>query len=442
MATQLQHTDFNPVPAQPRPNIRVAFSNGSAVQAVAAAMEQVPAEIAQATLDELALADQVEVLIAKAKELLSPRMYTAFLRWSETAAQLSTFIGEDEEASRVCELNSAAMRQVCSVQPINVHDLAIKAHLLALEGADSSSFGPLSAGEDNELLVERLSLAIGRDLGWFSPLPDMQNDLATLAWRMSSGSRTAFTPKVGGIIVSAFSCARDAEGMERETQAPAPVDMTNYSPFMRGPLMAWQRTYADFLDHEERCASEDASEQEWAHRTSIMISLCLLPAPSPAELAVKLQLFAREGGSDLVRANEIIEQLAHDTRRFARFGPYVQSDQELFDAFRAYRVETREAMEAAYDSEEAEKASDERMMAAEQRLLDDRARTIEGAIAKLRVSWQRSLDDRWATHAVLDPRNAEFRKGLDMSDMFVRMGWGAIEDLARLAHVSLSEEVA
>ena len=93
MATQLKHTDFAYAsPPTPRPNIRVAFIAGEAITAVHDAMAKLPANTRDGTLDDLvwdqgvAPSADVELiqsmtcsLIETARELLSPRMYTAFL---------------------------------------------------------------------------------------------------------------------------------------------------------------------------------------------------------------------------------------------------------------------------------------------------------------------------------------------------------------------------
>src|SRR5689334_18579603 len=78
-------------------NVRVAFIAGPAVQATAKALDTLPEAVRESTLDELMLGSMVEMLLGAARETLSPRMYTAFLRWGETASHLCTFYHTDEE---------------------------------------------------------------------------------------------------------------------------------------------------------------------------------------------------------------------------------------------------------------------------------------------------------------------------------------------------------
>ena len=75
-------------------------------------------------------------------------------------------------------------------------------------------------------------------------------------------------------------------------------------------------------------------------------------------------------------------------------------------------------------------------------LLDASATTIEGVIAKLRHGFQNIKAERYAQDAVLDPGSASFRDGLAKDGPPERMIWGAIEDLARIAGVSLTETAA
>lgn len=90
----------------------------------------------------------------------------------------------------------------------------------------------------------------------------------------------------------------------------------------------------------------------------------------------------------------------------------------------------------------AEDAYFARVDAAEMVLLDTRASTTEGAIAKLRVAFLHQVGTDWSELATSNTADPKFIEGLRMSGMYERMAWGAIEDLARIAGVSLAEQGA
>ncbi|WP_158637996.1 hypothetical protein [Sphingomonas ginsenosidivorax] len=48
----------------------------------------------------------------------------------------------------------------------------------------------------------------------------------------------------------------------------------------------------------------------------------------------------------------------------------------------------------------------------------------------------------WSDLAISNTADPKFVEGLRMSDLYARMAWGAIEDLARIGGVNLAEQGA
>lgn len=497
MATQLKHTDFAYTPAPtPRPNIRVAFIAGEATTAVHNAMAKLPADVRDGTLGDLvwdqgvaASADVTLIqsmtcsLIETARELLSPCMYTAFLRWGETAAHLSSFYERDEEGEVRCRASGDALRAVAAIPAENAHDMMFRAMLTGLEAADCSCFGPFAVEtSDHVYPLEVLSKSLGTDLSLLSPIADEFEQLSKRAWALSS-SKSSFSVSVGGAITSAFSFARGED--DPQNAALKPVAMDGYDPFMRGPLIQWRRAYdsyseiraeadrfhrvvvlpaharfeevrgkwpADYdftadpvaqaeVDAVDYADLEERGDAFWDQLHDAKVRLYLIPAPSAAELAIKLKIYSENRDSDLTCNSQIVEQMMFDARRFGRHGAHLQTDEQLLAAFTARRreFEATEGVDLASDQEDAYFA---RVDAAEAVLINNRATTVEGVLAKLRVAFLHQTGEDWSDLAVSNTKRPKFTEGLRLSDMYTRLAWGAIEDLARIAGVSLAEQGA
>lgn len=274
----------------------------------------------------------------------------------------------------------------------------------------------------------------------------------------------------------------DLERLSAEEPGPVP-----HEPYMRGPAIQWQRAYQRYIetddeanrysdavstpaedrlqavldrypaDHDFESDPEASAAREavlypdiearfndfWGAVYEAREALYLLPAPGPAELAVKLKLFHEYGDRDLTLGDEIVRQMMHDARRFGRLGAFPQTDAPLLDAFATVRHEYSKRGSLPGDISSAEEdalwaGTDPATMI----LLETSATTIEGAIARLRHGFQLSVDDAWGEDAVVDPSSTRFKTGLGMSSMSDRMLWGAIEDLARIGGVNLLERGA
>ncbi len=498
MATQLKHTDFAYTPAAtPRPNIRVAFIAGEATTAVHDAMAKLPAGTRDGTLNDLvwdqgvaASADVTLIqsmtcsLIETARELLSPRMYTAFLRWGETAAHLSSFYESDEEGEVRCRASGSALRAVAAIPAENAHDMMFRALLTGLEAGDCSSFGPFEVETcDHIYPLEVLSKSLGTDLSSLSPIADAFEQLSKRAWALSS-SKSSFSVPVGAAITSAFSFARGED--DPQNASLKPVVMDGYDPFMRGPLIQWQRAYDSYYEiktqadgyHKDvvlpadarfkavrdkwptdydftsdpvaqsECDAVDYTEIEarcdglWDQLHDAKVRLYLIPAPGAAELAIKLKLFIEDRDSDLTSRNEILEQMMFDARRFGRHGAHLQTDGALLSAYAGLRASAADWFVNGAHNDERDDAKDAAVQQLEEAVWKNRATTLEGVLARLRVTFQHISGEAWSDRAVLDPTHAEFRAGLANAGGNDQMLWSAIEDLARIAGVSLAEQGA
>lgn len=114
-------------------------------------------------------------------------------------------------------------------------------------------------------------------------------------------------------------------------------------------------------------------------------------------------------------------------------------DQAILDAFAARRQE----FEAAYDTEmtpEEEEGYFRRLDACEMVILDTPATSIDAIIVKLRITFMHQEGSAWSDRAILDPSHPEFVAGLAASDIYTRMKWSAIEELARIGDVDLATQ--
>jgi hypothetical protein len=403
-------------------------------------------------------------LIETAHDLLSPAMYTAFLRWGETASHASSFYAADDEGDRRCDAAAEARNKVSEIAAENVHDLLFVMFLAGIETADAPSFGPFDHRYgDFDVNGGALLAGLSRDLHAFSAIPDLVNALSARAWNISK-SRLAMSIEIGSAITGAFSFARGEDLADRETR-PASLGLpAGYHPYMGGPLIAWQKAYARYEDARDALQSYDRdvyapafAAADVASELTVQVQeqfdglllaeheaierLYRIPAPSASELAIKLKIFEAAEGWDLTYAPDAVRRITIDARRWGRQGAHLQTDQSLLAAFAARRHEFETADKGPWTAEQ-EDTYFSRVDAAEVVLLDARATTLEGAIAKLRVAFMNQDAGDWSDLAISNTADPKFVEGLRMSGMYERMAWGAIEDLARIAGVSLAEQGA
>lgn len=479
MATQFKHTDFANTPTiAAQPNVRVAFIAGEATTAVHDAMAKLPADTRDGTLDDLvwdqgvAAAEDVTLiqsmtcaLIEKAQELLSPRMYSAFLRWGEAASYLSTIFETDAEGDLRCQRNAAAGRVLGEVSAEHVHDVIIKMLVVGIETADCSAFGPFADVRSNDQFgcEQTLLRGLSADLDWVSPLPALFNELSCRAWQLSISS-SAFSLPIGSAITSTFSFARGLDSAEQRPPAGSSQMPASYDRFMGGPFISWQRAYSRYEEahHALYAYDRDIYSSTFAtpnvaesvkdsvqEQFDVLLMaehdavqwLYRIPAPSASELAIKLKIFVDMDGYDLTYAPEAMRQIAIDARRFGRHGAHLQTDEAILDAFAGRRRAFYET-ETIDLSGEAEDAYFQLIEGQDGTLFKSQATTLEGVLAKLRVGFSGADAMAWSDHALGDTNRPEFREGLRMTGFSERLIWGAIEDLARIAGVSLAEQGA
>lgn len=539
----------------------------SAVVAVRKALDQLPEEVREGTLEEIAVREKTRELIATAKALLSPEFYEAFLRWGEAASHFSSAYDTDEEGHARCEANSDAVANLTASPVSNKHDQAVLGYLAALELADRCCFGPLLKDPDPQYLTDKFALSVVAS----SPVAEHIEELSNLLW--SHSSPTSWNANLGAIVTEAFSSARGELSAELAA-APAPfardlLDQRNAAlaelnriaghsgeetpeeqelwatlraaedsifnapatpdavfakfmlaahlsteghelveeqtcailadaqhvlenwpprnPYMHGPLVNWSRAYERYSDVQaevlayQRDVIEPADDREQAvlkryprdfdfssdpiaeaelaaveyeaeearmeelyeQSADALQPVLRLPAGSPAQLAIKLQLFVKDRAWEVDGAQQLMRQITADARRFAGLGAYLQTDEHLLNAYAGCRREMAEFLnDPGSQSSEEEDASTVRVKGAEEVIWGTRASTTEGVLAKLRVAFQHTAGLSWSDHSIVDPKHPEFRAGIKEADGNVQLLWSAIEDLARISGVSLSEQGA
>lgn len=148
-------------------------------------------------------------IIAHAEALLSPAMYQAFLRFGETGAQFRTRWEGDEEGDRRCQAHSDATCALGQTPGGNMHDIALKAYILALEIEDAAPLGPRTFQADG-FNVDQVMQGLAGDASKLSPLPSMLHRLMEYA-EACSETTTNLSAEVGGAIRAAFQEAIDGD---------------------------------------------------------------------------------------------------------------------------------------------------------------------------------------------------------------------------------------
>ncbi|WP_156362100.1 hypothetical protein [Sphingomonas sp. Leaf208] len=218
MATHSLYQSYNPpAPVMGKPTVRIAFIAGDAAIAVDTALAKLPAEVPEATLDELSIGEWASSTIAEAKPVLSPGMYTAFLKWGRAAVAFETD-RDDGLSDGLCAALMEALGNLSAVPAHGLQDILFKAWLLNLEISDSHSFGPLRfRPEDSSYALNRVATGLGSDLTVLSPLIAAIERLSRRASSYSPpGLGFPFARPVGAMIVGAFSAAAQRENVDVE----------------------------------------------------------------------------------------------------------------------------------------------------------------------------------------------------------------------------------
>lgn len=180
----------------PKPNIRIAYIAGDAATAIHRGMASFTETKRESTLEELAIAGLTDELIAAGRELLSPAMYAAFLRWGETASHACAFYETDEEGFARCAAVVDAVAAVTDLAAGNIHDVVFKAHLINIEAGDCADFGPVNGDAADGAKLPGLIDSVSNDFRTLSPVIALLVDLTTLAWASSGMKALSLTVPV------------------------------------------------------------------------------------------------------------------------------------------------------------------------------------------------------------------------------------------------------
>lgn len=418
MATQLKHTDFSyPTAPAHRPNIRVVFSAGAATLAIRQATSTLPEAVAAATLDELAPKPLRDSLILR----------NAIV----TRINAGEFPDEDEcddAVTRGIELGKIVLKQ-----PARTPDDAV-AKMVALLQVAAEGF-ELSELEAAVGIAEaRRHFGIGYI--FHGTLKEMGERTLLPAAEVSFGSENNWH-----ILYEAYVHA-SAKRLEFEK---GPLEKA--ASLFKAVRSAWPATYEFNSDPAAAAAIKavDYEDTQNAYDTLVfaegdaLSELMEYPAESHRQLATKLRLFHETEAHTYTDAGAISAALAADAARLDKYD--AMKDAVLMAGFASRCREFIENQDKAMSPAEDE-AYWERVDAAEKPLQDNSATTIEGVVAKLRLTFPHLTSEAYADHALGDPASAVFRKGLAMDGMYIRLLWSAIEDLARIGGVSLSEKAA
>ncbi len=407
-------------PYTSKPNIRVVFLPGPAQTAMAGELAKLPAETQEATLEELEIAALARDVIALAKTRLSTAIYPAFLRWADAAflCHISDDIPDEENERRLAAADEA-LNAVHAVSSVTGSDYTLKTYLAEVEAKREGLIsldgnGSFNWSADNVELVRKLDAFVDKAF-------DLGDNSCCLSVPICNAARQPFLDAIA------------------ELPEPAPVG-SDFRSALDGSHLANQRFNSLPKDYEDTHPAEyeieadlvcDASEiADKAVPTSWTEYLELLD-----HMSCKGQMFVTKENAARLRchADRLLSVATNGD------GSFMQADQNILAAFNGLRREMRES----YDRDDMTPAEEDtyfaRLNAYEHTLTETRATTIEGVIAKMRLAFGRLNQAAWSDHALMDPAIAEFREGLQTADPFERMAWGAIEDLARIGGVNLSE---
>ncbi len=386
MATQPLYQLYNP-PAQPlaavRSNNLTPLNRRAAGIAVQRATAEMPIEVREATLDEIAIAEQTAAVIQQARRSLTPECAAAFLNWGAAAAALSTESASDEESSRRLDVLLTALDTLTATRSGNMADLVFKTYVLALEATDSSCFGPVRVtNRDEDCLVQNLGFAAYTDIRDLDPLPEMLDRLGAAGWRLSS-STVAFTRSIGDVITEAFTRAIAA--------TPAPIDD-------RAVLNAgWNDALAAYRSADALCEATPINDPEADVRTDACCAAMdhlieKVRAPDLAALNIKLELAISraECFEDVLfddHARGIIADIRHLASKPMPHDPHASWLAERNNALREINSHTEAEL-----SDDACNAISDYAIGKELLIAQEPARSERGVIAKLALLVQNNLE--------------------------------------------------
>jgi len=274
-------------------------------------------------------------------------------------------------------------------------------------------------------------------------------------------SRTAATPAdaVAKLIVLVQACAENADVLDTDA-IRALVDARRYfglgyvcdlmlaqiepeQVIMPAPVAedhgAWAQATAEWQAVRQDLTTKGLSdEQVDVLATREMDAFCKLSElPLRGLYDVSTRLRAMIDLFDHVPPDPVTNLLA-DMARMSVAQPQ-GDDRAILDAFAGRRREFADNYDSDMTTEESNAYFD-RCDAYEAMIHGTPATTIAGVVAKLRVTFLHQTGELWSDRAIMDPAHPVFVKGLAGAGIFVRQAWSAIEDLARIGAIDLSEQ--
>jgi hypothetical protein len=407
MATQPLYQSYNPpVPVPVKPNIRVVFSAGDAVVAMRDALAELPTAVRHATLDEIAIRESTDELIANAKSVLSAPTYRAFLHWAAAAAAFES--DRDEELSD--GLCAALMDALCEISAVPAHsfqDALFKSWLLALEVSDSPSFGPLRfRPEDSGYILTSVAAGVGRDLPVMSPLiANIEQLSARAATRSPPELGFPFTREVGAMITGAFIAAAERPNID--------VDQGT----------SWDSAMSTYLATDHLCnvmpiddPEADAKVDACCEAMDYLIEK--VRAPDLAALSLKLDLaLGRSQCFEDVLFDDHTRGIIADIKHLAG-GPSYKDPHASWLADRNHALLRVNRATETELSEELATVQCSIASEMEEAIASTQATSITGVVAKLALIAQTALegsspDPDWCASALIDARRVAGIGSLD-----------------------------
>lgn len=403
MATQPLYQSYSP-PAPPlvavRNNEHAPLIRGSAAVAVQRAARELPAEVRDATLDEIAIAEQTAAVIKQARRSLSPEYMPVFLKWAAAASALSTKGEDDEENYRNLGVLLEALEVLGKARSRGMSDLVFRTYVLSLEATESSCFGPMRQPDnDDSTIIERLAYDAYLDIRNLDPLPEMLEELAEAAWEASDSS-LSFASSIGKAITDTFSTALANDEWQSEATG-----------YCSRPADDWASAKAAYLAADHLCnvmsvddPQADLKVDACCAAMDYLIEQVRAPDLSALRLKLDLALGRAECFEDVLfddHARGIIADIQHLVCQPMPHDPHAPWLAERNRAQAAINSADETLTDAAAD------ALTTHMVERDQEIANTPATTWDGVLAKLALVAQISLEGfepnlDWCASALVD----------------------------------------
>lgn len=263
-----------------KPNVTVAFVAGPALAAANDAVTKLPE--AEQTLDELALTAAIDHVIDAARTLLSPHVAETFFAFLESGAYFGMTCGVDAEADARCNAHYQSVRKIEREAARNAHDWAVLAFAQQIEEYDAPPCGPRNY-QTSYYREEGLLHTIAR----LSPLPDLIDDMARLAWDASKPVKGAWSEPVALLVME------KANGARRRMPDKSPIDRP---AAWRDAFDRYERLRRASDDLPAGHSQEDVALERYCAAMDRLIRD--VRAPDLAAISTKLRLIKERFGED------------------------------------------------------------------------------------------------------------------------------------------------